>query len=722
MGFKNLDIKIGYKSLKDNIPKDFMIPLLEESKVYKRGTGYFSSSALLELSIGIGGLVKNHGHIYMIVSPELSKEDILAIERGLKNLGKVVEETFIHQLEIPASDYQKERLNLLANLIASGVLEIKIACTKNGKGIFHDKFGIVYDDVQNKVAFHGSMNETESGFRSNFEGIDVYKSWANKEDNERVSNYEETFDQLWDNRDPAMIVSRFPRIEEAIINKYRYDHNMDTTIDIRQYVEKESKREWLLTKPEYIDIREYQESAAEKWRNNACRGIYDMATGTGKTITALYSLEEFEREHGNIGIFVICPYVHLVDQWAEEIEDWGAVPIIAYSDSPDKRWYNTLVKRYKQFRSTGKSFACLMTNGTFVTDKVQELINDIKQEMNIVFVADEAHNVGAEKFSKILPDNINYRLALSATVERYGDKKGTEILYHYFGNKCIEYSLAKAIEEGALTQYEYYPIVVNLNLEELAEYKRLTKEIGKYIVISKNNKRKISDTGQQLLFKRSRLVAGAESKIEAFKEVFTPYRDKKNILVYCGATRGFEDYVGQKERQIDRIDQIIGNEFHASVHQFTSEEDADMRRRLKNAFADGEIQVLTAIKCLDEGMNIPNIHTAFILASSRNPKEFIQRRGRVLRRAKGKNRAVIYDFVTIPKPLYRVTPDDFESDRALIIGEMARIYEFGKYSIKSRKAMEVLEQISDAYGLVLDYEDLAEMMEGEYGGDVTEGC
>ena len=270
--------------------------------------------------------------------------------------------------------------------------------------------------------------------------------------------------------------------------------------------------------------------------------------------------------------------------------------------------------------------------------------------------------------------------------------------------------MQRAIKEHALVQYEYYPILCSLSKEEEEEYQRLTKQISKQ-PIEEHGKKKLTEIGKQLLFKRSRLVAGAEEKVPLLKSLLEKRKNDKYILVYCGATKGFEHYEGEKEKQIDIVEKIIGNDLGMSTHRFTADEDGRTRRLIKEGFADGDYQVVTAIKCLDEGVNIPNIQTAYILASSRNPKEFIQRRGRVLRTAKGKERAVIYDFVTLPRPLDEIKFGDYEVDRSMVIGELSRVYEFGRYSINSRIADEFLDDIMNAYDTEISDDELLKGLE-----------
>jgi len=716
MSFRTLKLKKEYRSLLDNVVAEFYIPVLQESIIYKRAVGFFSSSALVELTRGIAGLVRNDGKILLIASPYLSQDDIRAINEGYRKRDSVIEACLMRSLTEPCNTNEIKRLNLLSNLIASNILEIKIAflVNNNSIGMFHEKMGVMCDNDDNIIAFTGSMNESANAFSNNYESIDVFCSWENE--TERVSTKKKAFEAMWDNLDPHIETIEFPYINDLIIEKYQTDNNLDLDID-RNHLMNISKRALnnrLLNIPIGTQLRDYQLEAIEEWKRQNFRGIYDMATGTGKTYTALGSLECLETAMSNIAVFIVCPYIHLVSQWEEDVLDWGALPIVAHSQSDNKKWYQSLIAAYKRFKNTGKSFICIMTNATFRDDRIQGIVSNISADMKVVLLIDEVHNFGAENLSQLLKYNFQFRLGLSATVERHMDSIGTERILNYFGKKCIEYPLEKAILNKSLVEYEYFPIIVSLNDIELEQYQRMTKQIQQCL-ITEEGKTKISEIGQQIIFKRSRLIAGAEKKLTKLREIMQTYVDDKYILVYCGATRGFEEYPGEKERQIDRVEKIIGKELGMTTHRFTSEEDIETRRLLKEGFADGEYQALTAIKCLDEGVNIPNIQIAFILASSRNPKEFIQRRGRVLRNARGKSRATIYDFVTLPRSLNNIRFGDFESDRSIIIGEMARVYEFGRYSVNSRIADDLIDEIQAAYSIDVLKEDLSNLMEVDYG-------
>lgn len=716
MSFKEIKIQTEYRSLPDDIINDFYIPVLEKSILYKRAVGFFSSSALVEISKGICQLVKNGGKIQLIASPYLSEEDIDAIKEGYEKKETIIEKRLISSLFDPKDEIEAQRLNFLSNLIALDIINIKIAFLDNGNdiGIYHEKVGLMYDNDDNVIAFTGSMNESKNGFRNNFETIDVYCSWLYEE--HRVKAKHDSFEAMWNNNQAYLETIEFSKLKESIIEKYRYSDHVDLNLDRAQFYYKKVKNlKEFIRQPDGVMLRPYQIEAIDNWENNGFVGIFDMATGSGKTFTALGALERLYQRLESVAVIIVCPYIHLVDQWAEDLLSWGMNPIIAHSQSKDKKWGIKFQNAYRRFKSTKKSFVCITTNDTFKSEKIQSVLKYVKLEMNYMLIVDEVHNFGAKQLSDIMPEQIKYRLGLSATIRRHMDKEGTNKIIQYFGKKCIEYSLKRAIDDGALVEYEYYPILLSLTDCELREYQKLTRQISKQI-IEENGKKKITDFGMQLIFKRSRLVAGAEDKIPILKDLLNDgYREKSHILVYCGATRGFEHYRGENDRQIERIGKMIGSELGMSTHKFTAEEDAEMRRLLQKGFANGEFQVITAIKCLDEGVNIPNIQYAFILASSRNPKEFIQRRGRVLRRAPGKQRAIIYDFVTLPRSLGEVVYSDFEEDKSLVIGEMARVYEFGKYAINQRIAYQFLDDIQDAYAIDLFYDDLLGYMEEEYG-------
>lgn len=723
MNFTDIEIKEEYRSLQDDIVGEFYTPLLRCAKKYQRAVGFFSSSALVEISDGISGLVKNGGTIELVASPKLSEEDVAAIERGIKLRDEVIKERLLEAITAPQGSFEEKRLNYLINLIAAGILEIKIAVLEddNRIGMYHEKVGLMYDDDGNIIAFSGSMNESVTAFMHNCESIDVFKSWEGGSDARRVMNKQLSFKAIWENFEPRMTVMDFPKAVKERLFEYRKSETIDhndlevekSTVDSQsgRDVEKVTKEEPCV--PKWVKIRKYQEDAINNWATNSFVGIFDMATGTGKTYTGLAAIARLYVERkAPLAIFIVCPYQHLVTQWVEDINAFGMKPIICHSASSQKKWKSRLKDACLSLELGISEYMCaIFTNDTYISDFVQKTIAHVKAQA--VLVVDEAHNFGAEKTSKYLDDIIPYRLALSATLERHGDDYGTKKLFDYFDEKCIEYTLKEAIDNDMLVRYYYHPILISFKDDELEEYIDLSKQIAKAIMSCKD--KEPSDYAKMLLIKRARLVASAREKVEQLISEMRNHTKENHILVYCGATTMRDiDYEENKppdeeKKQVDIVTKLLGNELQMKVAKFTSDENAELREKLKTEFDEGEsLQVLIAIRCLDEGVNIPSIDKAFILASSTNPKEYIQRRGRVLRKYKGKTHSDIYDFVVSPLPLDSINAYDEETIRlsqSLVKREIVRMRDFADLAENTSVADGYIYSLMDNYGINLEEED-----------------
>ena len=699
MSFKDLSIKNEYRSFNDNIVKDFYIPVLGEAILYQRAVGFFSSSALVMLANGIEGLIKNGGRIEIVASPRLSKEDVDEISRGYE-LRKVIEQALLRELD--ALPVECETLSYVASLVATGKLDIKIAFLSSHKEIamYHEKMGLMTDGDGNVIAFSGSMNESENAFSMNYEAFDVFCSWT--EDKKRVQKKQLAFHAIWEDYEPGIQTIEFP----DVVCRKLYSYNQELAGRYPEVSEQENFNahpEGAMYLPVHFHARPYQENAVVEWKKHGYRGIFDMATGTGKTLTALLGLWQlFTDNQERLAIIITCPYQHLVDQWVEDIETFGIRPIIGYSDSPQKKWKKNLEQAVRSFRLGVLNFFCFITtNASFVTKKVQEQMGLLGADT--VYVVDEAHNMGAGYYRKYLPENIGYRLALSATLERYQDEAGTAALSSYFGEKCITYSLKEAIRSGMLTRYYYYPILTYFDRDELDDYLGLTVQISQAMK-KKNGKMVLSEYAKQLLMRRSKIIAGAKGKLPELKRQMEPHISEKHILIYCGSAtikENEDDEFGR--RQIDLVSEMLGNDLGMRVGRFTSRENIKERAQIRDAFSKGDLlQALVAIKCLDEGVNIPNIQTVFILASSTNPKEYIQRRGRVLRKALGKDYAVIYDFVTLPFPVNEIGTQSesvIHATKGLIKRELIRMLDFAELAENPSKTFDLVYELKHGFNI-----------------------
>ena len=731
MSLQDHIIKSEYRSLIDNVVQDFYISLLNEAVFYRRAVGFFSSSSLVEISKGIASLAKRGGKIQIVASPYLSDDDVEAIRKGYEDRDKIIEKALLNQLSDETLDYYSmERLNLLATLIAEGILDIRIAYTEDHKGIgmYHEKMGVITDAEGNSVAFSGSMNESSTAMSINYETIDVFRSWGDTFEANQERLKENAFVSIWNNTEPNIQVLEFPSISQAMIEKYR-KKPVDYDVDQKQFTapsHQGKKKGNIPTSigariPPDVTLHDYQKEAIASWVGENYRGIFDMATGTGKTYTGLGAVSKLcEDLKDDLAVVIVCPYQHLVEQWVEDIVRFNIKPIIGYSSSSQKDWKKRLAQavRDQKLRADKKFFCFICTNATFTNPYVQEQIGKIKSP--VLLLVDEAHNFGAKSLSQLLDDRFEYRLALSATLERHRDEEGTAALYNFFGKKCIVYSLERAIKEDKLTPYKYHPVLVYLNEEELGHYEQISYELSKHVIKGKNGRIKLDSYGEILAIKRSRIVAGAINKIDRLLDVITPYKDDHFLLVYCGATHiasptsDRTDTDESEIKQIEAVTRLLGNSLGMKVSKFTAEEDIEERNSIKQHFKDGDdLQAIVAIKCLDEGVNIPGIKTAFILASTTNPKEYIQRRGRVLRKSPGtgKEYAEIYDFVTLPRPLDEVsglTEDQMKRDLSLVKNELSRVLEFGRLSMNSMEATQIIWEICDCYHLPYDFQESEE--------------
>jgi len=659
LSFKTLSIKNEYRSFQDNIVLDFYIPSLQYAVKYDRAVGYFSSTALIDITKGIGTLIKNNGKIRLVVSPKLSPEDIESIRVGYMNRADVIQNCLLKDFNREFNFFETKRLNLLAYLISNHYLEIKVALIQhsNSIGMFHEKLGIIEDVEGNVIAFSGSLNETNSAFSHNYEAIDVFKSWT--PDWERVKSKQSVFEFIWANKVKGISIVDFPHAVREKLLEYKSD-DLDLDIDEKEYYYLKSlamgKEE--IKEPSFpieFKLRDYQKEAIDQWEKNNFRGIFNMATGTGKTFTSLAAATRLSQlQNYNLAIVIVCPYQHLVEQWVKSVNDFNLKPIVGYSSSKQKAWKERLKTNVEAYNlGIKENFCFVTTNASFATKYVQNQMKKI--DRNFLLIVDEAHNFGANNLFSKLPTNAKFRIALSATIQRHNDIEGTELLMNYFGDTCINYTLEMAIKNGMLTPYYYYPIPVYLTTEELSEYQILTSKIGKLTYINKEGNYVFSDSVKMLLLKRAKLIAGATNKIQELEKTIYPYKDASHTLIYCGATTindiEYNEFSpdADEKRQIDVVVNLLGNKLSMKVSKFTSEESATERETIKNNFVNSNhLQALVAIRCLDEGVDIPSIQRAFILASSTNPKEYIQRRGRVLRNSPGKQYAEIYDFITLP--------------------------------------------------------------------------
>ncbi|MEO0827146.1 MAG: DNA phosphorothioation system restriction enzyme [Cyanobacteria bacterium J06635_15] len=447
------------------------------------------------------------------------------------------------------------------------------------------------------------------------------------------------------------------------------------------------------TLPEAVVLRDYQQQAIANWFKNKGRGTLKMATGSGKTITALAIAAELYQQIELQALIVVCPYRHLVQQWGRECEKFGLRPLLAFDSV--QSWQRDLSRQLYGLRSENGAFLTVITtNATLMGTALQSQLPYFPEKTLII--GDEAHNLGSPKLVECLPRTIGLRLALSATPERYFDDGGTRLLLDYFGPVLQpELTLADALRVGALVRYRYYPLLVELTAGEAQRYSKLTTKIAQALAIDEDAEG--NSALSALSMQRSKLIANATHKLDALRSLMQPRLQTTHTLFYCGDGT-VEDAISQDSiRHLDAVTRLLGKELGYRVNTYTAETTLEQRETLRHQFERGDLQGLVAIRCLDEGVDMPATRTAVILASSNNPRQFIQRRGRVLRPAPGKSRAEIFDMVVLPPDLERKT---MEAERSLLRKELRRLLEFADLADNGGEARIKLLDLQKRYQLL----------------------
>jgi DNA phosphorothioation system restriction enzyme len=718
----DLPLRNQYRSDRDDLLQDFYIPCLERSVTYDRAVGFFSSTALVAAAKGLSGLIQSGGKMRLVASPHLSREDVTAIEQGLKQREEVIAATLVRELEQNFTTVVHDRLACLAWLLSQGVLDIKLAVYRDlqRQGIYHEKLGLFQDADGHQVAFSGSVNESAHGFIENFECIDVFRSWRAGDD-ERIVEKQIAFDRLWQNQTDQLDIVAFPEAATRSLLRFRPhslpkieselqnlqdgltqpDNRKQQESAVQSYPANPPSLPPILqslpllypTAPPHLILRPYQQQAIDNWFANQRRGTLKMATGSGKTITALAIVTQLYEQNHLQALVVVCPYRHLVQQWDQECRQFGLNPILAFERL--QTWQGTLQSELYAVHSGHHPFLTVITtNTTLMSRGFQAQLRYFPEKTLIV--GDEAHNLGAKGLAQKLPPRIPYRLALSATPERYGDEIGTQVIYDYFGNVIQpEFTLRDAIKQGALVHYRYYPILVGLTETEAERYTTLTKKIRRLIGMGELEDEHPALT--PLMMERSRLVGGAANKLTSLRDLMRDRLETSHTLFYCGDGT-VEDAVSETcQRQLAAVSQLLGKELGYRVNTYTAETPLAERYELHQLFETGDLQGLVAIRCLDEGVDIPATQTAVILASSNNPRQFIQRRGRILRPHPQKTSATLFDMIVVPPDTER---DTFEMERQLLRSELIRFVEFADLADNSGEARLKLLELQRRYELL----------------------
>lgn len=681
MLLSSLTLPTVMETSSNDLINEFFIPALSVSSKYDRGVGFFSSGWLRATATGMITFAANGGRARWVTSPILDEADWEAMQTGnAARTDETLREVLSRNIKNIEETISKDTLSALAWMVADEVITFKLALPgqKLERGNFHDKFGIFTDKEGNQISFSGSYNDSIQGLR-NYEAIKIFCSWS--PNFESLVQFEASrFERLWNNEDSNVRVFDLPEAAREQILQLRASERPYTKPKVDLKPDYKPARPVI---PATIILRDYQEEAIRAWFSHNCRGLLEMATGTGKTITALAASTRLYERESRLAVIIAAPYQHLVDQWCEEAKPFGYRPVLAYQSK--SQWLNELNDQILDYSSGYRHFISVITShATFISSEFQNSIMRLKGSS--LFIADEAHHLGAERSRSCYPDPVPFRLALSATPERWYDDIGTAALRNYFGDTVFSFPLEKAIGIS-LTPYYYYPHLVSLTEEELERYEELSAKIVKLI-------NREDSEGQQalklLLIRRAELLNKAENKLEVLSNLVDKQDHIDHTLFYCAPG------------QIDEVIQLLGWDKGLLVHRFTAEESAEERQQLLAQFASEQLQALVAMKCLDEGVDVPSTRTAYFLASSSNPREFIQRRGRILRKSPGKEFSVIHDLIAVPPSVWdasSISPS-FQAERNIMRRELQRFKEFASPALNKHQALDVVWQIASRYGLM----------------------
>lgn len=661
-----------YRSLVNDLDREFFIPSYRESVFLERGVGFFSLGSLILDIDGIMSFLENGGKIHLVCNPRLSEEDINIIIAGQKLDKDCITKTLLQQISIEScfSEIELAALDVICNMICEKRLIIKIAYMPNG--LYHEKIGIFTDAEGNKIYFSGSANETVNAKIYNAECIGVALSWDGGK--KMIELQQDYFNKLWNNCfGEKLQVMDFPEaVEKQIFEKYRKNSSLEQAIE--DYQKRKSGR-FKQSKKLYP----YQKKAIDEFVNNEYAHFYEMATGTGKTFTAVKTVERAISEKGPLFVIVCVPQTDLQPQWKAAFEECGFEDIYYIgglaAGKSDENYDDASILFYGEH----KTAVCIAVYDTFFA----KFANQCQDIDSLFFIVDEAHNL-TPSYLKAVPKAPLCRLGLSATLERFEkfQADGIKSFFTKDKNETFIYSIEEAIDAGYLSHYRYHPIIVYLNDEETNRYKAKSKALALEMSQEDRDEDKIS----RLRTERSLIIKQASGKLVKLKNMGGGY-PFRNSVVYCGQGKAEEESI------IDRVTQIV-HDMKLRVSQFTSK--TVDRTKVLEKFSQGYFDVLVAIKCFDEGVDVPKLDKIYILSSDSSLRQTVQRRGRVLRLCaeSGKREANIYDMVVLPTLL------NYGSGcRSIIASELARFSEYNRLSDNFEENKKIIDDIMKMYNL-----------------------
>ncbi|MBQ2187210.1 MAG: DEAD/DEAH box helicase family protein [Bacteroidales bacterium] len=748
-----------YKSRTQWEPIGFFSECLCNATKFDLMLGFFSSSAINVLADGFASFLYNGGRMRLIINDILTEQDKNAFANSTIDTLPFFDLTDLESIKSTLSERDAHFFECLSWLIKNDRLEVKIVAPKEGIGISHTKTG-AFDDGRDFVAFDGSCNFSRTALVDNIESLTVSCDWDGNIEAEKARDIKEDFEMVFNGNDETVVYKTTEQVRTKLVECFKDKTLLSLLEDEYKLIDQHSKEKSLPSSvknalekakqrvavainqlkqdkenktinvvlpniepcfPYPSGPREYQKQAFENWKNNDQKGLFAMATGTGKTITSLNCLLEIYKRNGYYKAIILVPTITLVNQWKQECEKFHFTNIIKVF-SKNSEWRSKLeriqmAEEYKKANDAQNNFIIISTYASFARNNVFEILNRYEKS-KVLLIADEAHNMGSPTIMKRIGD-IKYlrRIGLSATPERQFDEDTNKKLFKFFGAEkqyTYEYSMEEAIKNGVLCRYLYYPHLVRLTDYEMQKYVELSLKIAKYFNFNTSTFDKKDDILMNMLLARKRIIHKAANKLTIFNQIIQERYSKNGNLKYSlvYVPEGTKpDYIYDSDI-FDSSDQVSDDaeadymidlyteavmklDKFITVKKFVSgQQDRDI---ILDDFASGKIQVLTSMKCLDEGVDVPRSELAIFCASTGNPRQFIQRRGRILRKHKDKFMAEIHDLVVAPEVNYG--SDSFKMERALLKGELMRVRNFALLSENPSYSQMELKSVMEHYGL-----------------------
>lgn len=707
MSYKDIDIQACYESGTSDIVEDFYEPVLMASVSYDRIAGFFSSAALAIASRGLYGFIKNRGKMRLVTSPILSGEDAEIIRKVTESPEKLTDIDLGINLTNICNEFVDNHVKALGWMLREGLLEMRLAvitnnnrpCTVeeiNKSGLFHQKVGILRDVDGNELSFSGSINETASAWINNDEEFKVFKAWDDSR--EYYQKDQSRFEEIWNGQRQNLEVFDLPSaIKDKLIQRSS-DFDIEK-ISIKQY--RRSKANSFDFKNSPISLFYYQANALNKWKDNTYRLLFEMATGTGKTRTAVAGISRILATSKRVVVIISTPQNTLSKQWKEnEVELLGVhFDRSEIIDGTVKDWKSKLSSILLD-NATGFADHCVIytTHSTASSEKfTSTMLRDLSKDSITLFVGDEVHWLGARKLRRALLSRYNFRIGLSATPSRWFDDEGSQYLVDYFGGKNFVFSIHDALTEinpitgkHFLVNYYYHISKVGLNAEETAEYKNITQQMLR-LASKIEADPEAEERYERLLEQRANIIKNADEKYNILDKLLDELNAKgriENLIIFVSPQQinNVMETLVQKKIIFHKLTESEGTR-REKKYDGLSEREFIIKR-----FKSGDYQVLVAIKCLDEGIDIPSADTGILMASSTNPREYVQRIGRIVRQGANKTFAHLYDMCV--GKVDTLDDDEQKLENKIKQKEIIRLTEIANNAINVTDATEIIMSLN----------------------------